>query len=422
MVNKVCPSFKSYPKLTEAAAVTALAVASGFLAGIPGIVASLGGYTALKKWGPPLFKATPIAKETVETFDEAKKSAPLPEPKSLVVEEIEEKESVRLNLLQLQEPKGSPPRIEWEGNSCFLSAVMWGFLLNEPTVLREIPLAIGRLMPGRDPITRDELTKCVGKAENKLRSLIELYFLIEDCQGQELIAGAQVNQLRGIIHRVNANFKEIGTQQGDAQEALLILGDLIFEGSHQEQNLCIEKKRRLDEKVHGELMENPEAKQKDWGRVEIPMGKSIQDSLNRTLNSREFYRADSAAKIVVDDFVIETNAPSEIKDFRKWERPPELLVLTVKRYKDLAQSMIAEPGITVGAGHFREREDDVFAYRYELQAAIKQTGMLNSGHYTTNVKREGQWYFCNDLGAKVEPVDAPISADTAYIFVYRKIS
>ena len=54
---------------------------------------------------------------------------------------------------------------------------------------------------------------------------------------------------------------------------------------------------------------------------------------------------------------------------------------------------------------------------YELIGVVNHYGTLTFGHYTSYIKRDGEWYYCDDSSVK----KGRVSGDNAYLLFYKEI-
>lgn len=389
---------------------------------------------------------------------------------------------------RLAPPVGRPPQIIWKDNCCFLSSALWSFFLNEPAVLRELPASIGKrlqkqifsgsitglsqnksdaLIRIQQKLQKQEMPKqdlrelCLdfqilewggfpkgmdARAANSLLSLLDLYFLIDYCQNSDSVDSRWINRMRGMVHRVNPRFKETGTECGDAQEVLLILADLIFEGSSLQRDLHTTRTYTgngytlptlpgEDEILNAHtgiicnpktrLEYNPETGERttvdsNWGRFELALnpGDSVQQMLNKHLMPGEPYERDCYAEGVVDDTGKPKRMPFQVTERFQFNRPPELLVLTLKRYNgvDPMAEVNAERFITLDALNGEKG-------RYELVGVSRR--FRDFAHYDAYIKRtDDTHYHCDDLRGKRDlcaSVDLVQAARQGYVLIYTPI-
>lgn len=57
---------------------------------------------------------------------------------------------------------------------------------------------------------------------------------------------------------------------------------------------------------------------------------------------------------------------------------------------------------------------------YDLFGTVNHLGNLQSGHYVTNVKVEGQWFRCNDQHVRSTDEATVLTSQGAYILFYTR--
>lgn len=376
------------------------------------------------------------------------------------------------------------PRIIWKQNSCFLSSAMWSFFLNEPLVLKELSAAIQRRLSVKDlfPKTIDRLLlgpiapkkgtalleagfilgsgaknlpdlckhlKVLadggypqgvnGRAVNELITLLELQSLIQECQTGQPVDGDRINTLREMVKRVDPTFRDVGNRTGDASEVIGILADLIFHGSsalytqHKIRNCWAPNYKLCPYAQEGEernpltgilndgrgVETNPEtgeikSRERGWGRFELPFTpKGVVSQILENHLAEDTYEASYLA----DDY---QKRPFQVRESNLLTRPPELLVLTLRRYEDIGGVMDVEETLELPSTHFLNGE----AGRYQLTGVSRR--LESYAHYDAYVKRpDGAYTYCDDYNKRCDRCsreDFLKAAQTGYVLIYRKVA
>lgn len=368
--------------------------------------------------------------------------------------------------VHLRGAEGHPPAIRWSGNSCFVSSTMWAGILNEPTILNEIPLAILRRLSafksGLDQATRDskldekglqsvleigallgenrrlvkgdlirlcQTLKQLDDSKNPYRvkellSLLELYCIVDECQTNGSVGGQRLNELRQSAHRINSTFQGIETRIGDADELFKILADLVFDGSRWNQELITtqfvhDETLRLHPEVGnsetGELRNQP--KQSNWGRFELVLqeGASVRQALKNSFDEFPESVSVSCKAQGWDDLMPFTLR----KKTNRLQFAPPFMALTIKRADDtLITPIHAEPFFELEGRHFIDGNGGT----YELYGVCR----CENRHYVADIKRDQRNYHCNDISEQSVSNSyqqaLQNSANRGYVLFYRKVT
>ncbi len=465
MVSGICGKLTSYlPKVNlERLVVLGISGIGYALSGLPGMIASIGGFY----FASPYLRTLPAS--SLKRSEEAVQ-LPIPFTSKFFDDQKREIESRPVDLsARLFSPNKAPTQVQWKHNSCFCSAAIWTFFTNEPAVLGEIPEAIARrldkrnlfhngieavagrsspeqitplfsiysIIEKRTPLTLADLIslrqgladleKCgfpdgvnVPKLQ-ELLSLLELHSLIREFQTSKgSISGDRVNEIRKIVLRVNANFQGISSLTGDAHEVFQTLANLVFDGSKFQQTMTT---TRTDIRQGSSFVMQPE-KRSNWGDFLLPMPKP--GSRSSTLQS------------ILQNYLAPANpihmqvGPQKLSYFMKesqtLETAPPFLALTLNRAQPSEAgvqrmnmgAIDVDPHLDLESSCFEDRR----SAHYELVGVARHLG--NFSHYDAAVNKSGiGWHYCNDLkNPSVYPFKASeVSefAKTGYMFFYRKI-
>ena len=108
------------------------------------------------------------------------------------------------------------------------------------------------------------------------------------------------------------------------------------------------------------------------------------------------------------------NQVAEGKKELRLEVTPELLILHLKRFKNVAGYWTKDSRNIDIPGTI-----NLFDLEFSLVAVVEHSGSFDSGHYTAFVKMNNQWFSCNDN--EVEEVScSKFVGGSAYLVFYRQ--
>jgi len=333
--------------------------------------------------------------------------------------------SNRQSEMPLEQAVSPVPFINNEGNTCFLSAMTWVHLLNNPVIRKELPNVTIR--PKDQRKNSDEEDR---RIVNQTEALRIIRAFVAKCD-QAVIDKQPVTgiaELRTVLHLLDPqHFGADEARQHDAHEAWTLISDLILENSNVNTN-STQTEMRFDDNSPS----RGGAREKNTGRISIPVNGQGIDLANRVANyfmPEQAHPYSAGRQRVVGE---QTN----------WEKPPEQLEINLKRFRHdgegtskILTSVEIPLHFHVLGNHFQNLKDaypagsEIPPVQYQLYGAIRHHGdSPNSGHYTAVVRKpiDGVMhnYLCDDSGRMLEITDERCRQELlteGYDLLYMKI-
>jgi hypothetical protein len=323
--------------------------------------------------------------------------------------------AVPISAPSVSQPARIPlPHFANSNNNCFLTSTTWAFLLKDPLIRRELPNALAKANP----------------TSNKHRALTILSDYLKACdqsaQTGEIVPPATVNSLRQALHLLSSKeFSENDGRQHDAEAALTCFTDAVLGHTKGENHLTTVSVFENGSKLTRNISDN--------GKLDlhIPLEEDKTVQNNASIANMIGNYLDSQGQQITHINGLITQQISV------WDKPPERLEITLKRYvidpktreiTKIIEKIPASETCIILHQHFTTEEDTT----YRLVGAVCHEGnATNSGHYTAMVVEKDPftnqpiYYFCNDQrNPSVVPSNEAAFLDfaaNAYKLLYVKI-
>lgn len=313
----------------------------------------------------------------------------------------------------------APVEIENGGNTCYLSSLLWCFVLDNPVLERELRAAEKRLDDNQVHLKKiEEIDEVLGLIKEKKEFIDKLRSLAPELSNQHVWSNVNslddpklIFKLELDLYAARGRFQEV--EDHKPLKKALINQFIQLIDSYKKGNVLKRKEMRAFRKTLQPLCADLKVDlthQKDAHSILLPILGMI---LENSKIGAETNGWDVSLEIPDNgDTVQEGTTLLQLLKNKKWEAAPfPFLCVTLKRFlrtgdvsKKLEGAVEVPEIIEFGRAHF---EDGKTTAIYQLKGFVFHEGTIDGGHYTAFVRMGGKYFYLNDLNGKetVQEID-----------------